>query len=185
MNEWLARASRWQLGLLMGLSCGSGTAVVLGVLGGEGWTQALAGAIGAAVGGAGIGATLLHGQARRRADAVAGLPAPARRTASRAAFRGPVPEDPEARGAAYALTQQALAEHRRRRVVGVLGAVVILAMLVNLAVQGSAWWWLVVAGTLGLLVHGWFVLPGRLRSRAELLNPGAGGVNVGRTDGAG
>lgn len=166
-------APRWQVALVMGLSCGLGAGLLLAVVG-EGWSGALPGAVGAALGGGLVGATLLRGQVRRRAEAVAGLPAPDRRVAGRASLRGAVPEDPETRAAAYALTQQALAEHRRRRVLGIVGSLVMLAMLVNLAVQASPWWWLGVAGAVALLVHGWLVLPGRLRRRAELLRPSVG-----------
>jgi hypothetical protein len=171
VNEWLARASRWQLGLVMGLSCGLGTGLGIAVIAGNGWADAVPGMIGAGVGGFLVGATLLHGQVRRRTEAVAGLPAADQRAAGRAFLRGPVPQDPETRAAAYALTQNALAEHGRRRVVGVLGSLVVLAMLVNLAVRASPWWWLGVAATVGLLVHGWFFLPRRLRRRADLLGP--------------
>jgi len=169
----MARAPRWQLALVMGLTCGTGAGLLLAVVG-EGWSGALPGAAGAALGGGLMGATLLRGQVRRRAQAVAGLPVPDRRAAGRASLRGPVPEDPGTRAAAYALAQQGLAEHRRRRVLGIVGSLVVLAMLVNLAVQTSPWWWLGVAGTVGLLVHGWLVLPGRLRRRADLLRPSAG-----------
>ncbi|WP_324274874.1 hypothetical protein [Blastococcus brunescens] len=171
VNDWLTRAPRWQLGLVMGLCCGLGTGFGIAVIAGDGWADAVPGLVGAGVGGFIVGATLLHGQIRRRTEAVAGLPAADRRAAERAFLRGPVPEDPETRAAAYALTQNALAEQRRRRVVGVVGSLVIVAMLVNLAVQASPWWWVGVAATLGLLVYGWFVLPRRLRRRADLLRP--------------
>ncbi|MGY1720184.1 hypothetical protein ACI8AG_14175 [Blastococcus sp. SYSU DS0552] len=174
MNEWLTRASRTQLGLIMGLFCGAGAAFGVAVLGGQGWSAAVPGAVGAAIGGGLVGATLMHGQLRRQAEAVGVLGGRARRAAGRASLRGPVPEDPETRAAAYALVEHALAERRRNRVPSVVGAVVLLAMTVYLAVQASPWWWVGVAVLAGLLAYGWFVLPRRLRRRAELLDPDAG-----------
>ena len=44
-------------------------------------------------------------------------------------------------------------------------------VLVNLAVQASPWWWVGVAVSVGLLAHGWFLAPARLRRRAEVLRP--------------
>ncbi|NEK85864.1 hypothetical protein GCU60_08825 [Blastococcus saxobsidens] len=180
MNEWLAGASRAQLALVMGLFCGIGGALGVVVIAGEGWAGALPAAIGAGLGGGLIGATLLHGQLRRRAEALGPLPAATRRAAERASLRGPVPEDPGTRAAAHALARTALAEHRRRRVVGIVSALFVLAMLVFLAVQASPWWWAGVAAAIGLLVHGWVVLPRRLERRAELLQPSSGGPDGGR-----
>ncbi|WP_170182277.1 hypothetical protein [Blastococcus colisei] len=50
-----------------------------------------------------------------------------------------------------------------------MSALFVLGVLVNLAVQASPWWWLGVAVDAGLLAHGWFVHPRRLRRRADLL----------------
>ena len=181
MNEWIARASRGQLALVMGLCCGIGAGLGVAVVGGEGWAGALPAAIGTGLGGGLVGGTLLHRQAGRRTEALGQLPVPARRAAERASLRGPVPEHPETRAAASALARTALAEHRRRRVLGVVSALFILAMLVNLAVQASPWWWIGVAATGGLLVHGWFVFPRQLRRRVELLQPSSSGPDEART----
>ena len=171
MNEWLARASRWQLGVIMGLSCGLIAGLLVGVVFGDGWSGALPAGIGTAVGGLILGTTIVHGQLQRQAEAVGVLSGPVRRSAGRASLWGPVPEDPATRAAAYALTQHALAEQRRGRVFGVVNTLVVVAVLVVLAIQASPWWWIAVALGVGLPVFGGFVLPRRLRRRAELLRP--------------
>lgn len=166
--------------MIMGLCCGIGGAVGLAVIAGEGWAGALPGAIGAGLGGALIGGTLLHAQLRRRAEALGPLPAADRRAAERASVRGPVPEDPGTRAAARALARTALAEQRRRRVLGLVSALFILASQVFLAVQASPWWWVGVAATTGLVVYGSFLLPRRLERRVELLGPPSGGPDGGQ-----
>ena len=155
----------------MGLACGIGAAAGVALTGDPGRGGALAVGLGTGVGGALVGAFLVYGSVRRQADAVGVLSTPVRRAAGRASLWGPVPEDPETRAAAYALTQHALEERRRRPVIGVVSALILLAMTVNLAVQASPRWWIAVAIMIGLLVYAWFVLPRRLRRRADLLRP--------------
>jgi hypothetical protein len=169
VNDWLARASRWQVGVFVGLLAGLGAAVLVGLVAGGGWRGALTGAVGAGFGGAILGATLLHGQVQRQVEAVGVLSTPVRRAAGRASLWGPAPEDPETREAAAKLAEHALAERQRHRALGVVSSPVVTGMLVNLAVRASPWWWIAVAANVALLVHGWFLLPRRLRRRIELL----------------
>lgn len=164
----MARASRWQLALLMGLCSGAGTAAGVALAGDPGWSVMLPVAA-AAVGGGLIGATVLHPKVRRQTEAVGVLPTPVRRAAGRASLGGAVPRDADTRAAALALAQHALAERRRGRVVGVVGSLVMVAFLVNAAIQASPWWWIGVALAAGGLGYGWLVLPRRLRRRIELL----------------
>lgn len=169
MNAWLARATRWQLGVSFGLLCGLGTGVLVASLGRDGWAGFLPAALGAGIAGGLFGATVLRGQVRRQVDAVGVLPAPARRAAGRASLGGAVPDDPDARAAAYALARHALGEQRRHRVLGVLGSLVIVGLLVRLALGSSPWWWVGVAVVCAGTAYGQLVLPRRLRRRADLL----------------
>ncbi len=171
MNAWLERATRWQLGVSFGLLCGLGTGVLVASLGRDGWAGFLPAALGAGIAGGLFGATVLRAQVRRQVEAVGVLPAAARRAAGRASLGGAVPDDPDARAAAYALTQQALEEQGRHRLVGVLGSLVVLGLLVRLALWGSPWWWVGVAVVGPGVVYGRLLLPRRLRRRAELLRP--------------
>lgn len=168
----MARASRWQIGLLFGLVCGLGAGLTLL---GAGWTDALTAALATGLGGAVLGATLVHGQIRRQTESVGVLPPRVRRSAGRASLWGPVPEDPETRASALALARHSLAERERSRVLGVVSALVIAAMLVNLALRASPWWWVAVAAHVGLFAYAFLVLPRRLRRRIELLQEPAGG----------
>jgi hypothetical protein len=166
----MARASRGQLGLVMGLLAGTGGAVGAGLGAGEGWSGALSAGIGTGVGCAILGATLVHGLIRRRTEAVGELPAPVRRAAGRASLRGPVPEDPVTRTAALALAENAQAEQGRRAAFALVGSLIVVAMLVNLAVQRSPWWWVGVLLAVAGIAFGHLVLPRQLRRRIDLLS---------------
>ena len=164
----MARASRWQWALVMGLCCGGGAGVGTALAADPGWSGLLpVGA--AAVGGGLVGATVVHGKVRRQTEAVGVLPTPVRRAAGRASLWGAVPRDARTRAAALALAQHTLAEQRRGRVVGVAGSLVFVAFLVNAAIQASPEWWIGVVLAIGGLGYGWLVLPGRLCRRIELL----------------
>lgn len=171
MNAWLARATRWQLGVSFGLLCGLGTGVLVASMGHDGWAGFLPAALGAGIAGGLFGATVLRAQVRRQVEAVGVLPARARRAAGRASMGGAVPDDPDTRAAAYALARHALEEQGRHRLLGVLGSLVIVGMLVRLALAGSPWWWVGVVVVGAGFVYGRFVLPKRLRRRAALLRP--------------
>jgi hypothetical protein len=171
VNEWMARASRWQLGVAFGLLCGLLTGLLWATLGGAGWTGFLSGAIGTGIAGGPVGATLLRAQVRGRTEAIGVHPPAVRRAAGRAALGGAVPDDPDTRAAAYAMTQQGLEDQQRHRLLGLLGSLVFLGLIVRLALTSSPWWWVGVAVVLAGLAYGQLVLPRRLRRRAELLRP--------------
>lgn len=164
----MARASRGQHALVMGLAMGAGAAIGVAARG-LGLAAVLATAIVSAAGGAVIGGTLLHGKIRRETAAVGVLRGPVRRSAGRAALWGRVPENPETRAAAHSLAEHVLSEHRRTRVVGVVSGLFATLLLVVAAVLASPWWWIGAAVVAGLVAYGQFVLPARLRRRVELL----------------
>src|SRR5688572_6357374 len=99
-------------------------------------------AVGAGVGGAIVGSSVMYGQIRRQVEAVGVLSGSRRRAVGRASLWGPVPEGPETRAVAAKLAEHALVERQRRRGFGVVSALVVLAMVVNLAIRPSPWWWI-------------------------------------------
>jgi hypothetical protein len=169
VNEWLARASRGQLALFVGLLSALSAGVVVGLIFQRGWSGAGMVAVSAGIGGAILGSSMVYGLIRREVEAVGVLSGSRRRAVARASLWGAVPEDPETRAVAAKLAEHALAERQRRRGLGVVSSLVVLAMVVNLAVRASPWWWIGVAGVVALTVHGLFFLPRRLRRRMELL----------------
>jgi hypothetical protein len=110
---------------------------------------------------------------RRRVRAATGGATPGQVIEStRAAFRGPVPADPEARRVAYDLARHQLDELRRRRAFALVTFGFFTALSVVLALTDDPWFWLIALMFAGFL--GWAVwLPGHLRRRIELLRPDA------------
>lgn len=147
MRTWLAEASRPTLSLLVGGY--SGALIVLGLIvvrEERWWVALLAGVVVGALAGVVVG-PVLHRQYDPVRGAVGPLAAPTRRAALRAASRGPVPEDDDARAAALELVEHQLAEYRRQWWLTwtVLPFGVLLTTL--LALTDSPWWWLAVAPT--------------------------------------
>ncbi|MFI5706661.1 hypothetical protein [Kribbella sp. NPDC051620] len=103
--------------------------------------------------------------------AMGDAPVDVRRAAAKAAWKGPVPADPEVRAAALRLAEEHLAKTRKARVLVFVGVGLVLISAVASAVTGSPWRLLFVALYVPLLVT---VLraPGRLRRRiAQLSEP--------------
>lgn len=94
------------------------------------------------------------------------------RRVRRASWRGPVPADPDEREAAHDLALDHLRDLDRQRYWGPAMFLVMAVLSAGVALTGPAWVWLTVpvwiAGAAG---HPY--LRGRLRERAELLEPGA------------
>lgn len=94
------------------------------------------------------------------------------RRVRRAASRGPVPADADEREAAHDLALDHLRELDRQRYWAPALFVAMAAVWAGVALTGPAWVWVLVPVLLASAVgHPW--LRGRMRSRAELLAPGA------------
>jgi hypothetical protein len=88
----------------------------------------------------------------------------------RAASRGPVPEDPDEREAAYDLALDHLHELDRQRYWAPALFVGLAVVWTGVALSGPAWVWVLVPLLLVAAVgHPW--LRGRMRERAALLAP--------------
>lgn len=92
-----------------------------------------------------------------------------RRQALRAAWKGPVPADPEVRAAAISVAQEQLRQARRARPILIIVAACGLVAAVGSAVVGSAWQLLTAAPHLFLLAA-FFLSPKRLHNRLALLS---------------
>lgn len=139
-----------------------------GLLRGDGWPAVL---IGGAISGLIFGAlmgTFAHRMYHRQREAVGAVPADVERAASRASWRGPVPEDPEVRAVALRLIHHQLAEARRRRTFHLVVSTMFVALYVVVAVTRSPWWWLAVA-VFAVLLAMTLLVPRRLHRRAEML----------------
>lgn len=136
----------------------------------ESWAEVL---VRAAVVGAGAGAVVAFVHRRRSAeDPDDQSPRAVGRRVRRAASRGPVPEDPDEREAAHelALDHVRVLEGQRYWAPVTFGATAALAA--GVALTGPAWVWATVPVWLAAAAgHPW--LRSRMRSRAELLAPGA------------
>jgi len=171
VRTWLSEASRSTLSLLVGGY--TGALVVLGLLvvrSERWWVALLAGVAVGCLAGLLVG-PLLHRQYASVRSAVEPLDAGSRRAAFRAASRGPVPEDDDARAAAHELVVHQLAEYRRQWWLTwtVLPFGVLLTAL--LALTDAPWWWLGTAATTGAALAA-AVRPRLLARRAVLLQPG-------------
>jgi hypothetical protein len=98
-------------------------------------------------------------------------PVDVRRAAVKAAWKGPVPADPEVRAAALRLAQEHLAKTGKARLLVFVGVGLVLISAVGSAVTGSPWRLLFIALYVPLLVTV-VRAPNRLRRRiAELSEP--------------
>jgi hypothetical protein len=167
VNDWLAHASRWQLALITGIPFG----VVMGVYAGvqsERWPVAV---IGGALGGVIVGPVMgafAYRQNRSVRETIGGAAVESRRRIVRAAWRGPVPDDPEDRAAAARLADHQRAQMRRTRTLSVGVFAVFLVLESYLAIARSPWFWLAAAFMAGMLALS-LLTPRRLERRAERL----------------
>jgi hypothetical protein len=166
----LLNAPRWVVGLISGLPFGVVMGVMTGLRRGR-WMDALIeGVIAAVVYGAVMG-VVMHRRFGRYRDAVGDVPQSEVRRAVRGAGQGRVPDDPEARGAAYRLLTTQAADLRRQRpwALGVLG--VMAASGIFLAISQRQLWWETSLLWLAWLIFlvSYLVVPHRLRRRLEVL----------------
>ncbi|RBY76547.1 hypothetical protein DQ239_13440 [Blastococcus sp. TF02-09] len=170
MRERLLHAPAWVLGLLNGSLFGSFWAVWTHYGDGESWTASLVqGGLLGIFFGAVMGA-VQHRQQRGVREVAERSPEGLSKRVRRAAFRGPVPPDPQVRAAAHGLAVAQWEQYDRQRRwasplfgLGALGSALV-------ALTDNAWWWLgVPAWALAAVGHPW--MRTRLRRRAELLRP--------------
>lgn len=167
LRERLLNAPRWVLGVVAAAPFGLVMGVEAGLRRGR-WTDALIeGVLAGSVYGV-IMAFVVHRRYGRYREAIGGVRQRDVRRAAREARRGKVPEDPEARRAAYRLLDLQLGELRRQRKWAPVFFVLLLALSVFLAVSQSAWWWCITPVWLGFAAM-YFVYPHRLEPRLELL----------------
>ena len=127
----------------------------------------LSGAVSGLLFGAFMGPFTARTHARIRA-ATGPLPDSTRREASRATWRGPVPQDPQTRAAALRLAEHQRDELVRHRVANLAVFAFFLALGLLLAITRSPWW-LLTSGLWAFLLattHWW---PRRLERRLALL----------------
>jgi hypothetical protein len=163
----LLSAPRWVVGLVFGVVFGGVMGVATGLRHGR-WTEALIeGVIAGVIYGLLMG-VVMHRRFSRYHEAMGGVPQRDVRRAAREARKGKVPEDPEARRAAYRVLDTQLGELRRQRRWAPAFLVLMVAGSVFLALAETPWWWLGVPFWLGVLgMH--VMAPRRMGARLELL----------------
>ena len=168
MRRWMLDAPRWVLALVAGIPFGLSQALSTRFVEDTSWTYAL---VAGAVAGLFFGAFLsvvLHRMNRQVREAVGELPETQLKHATRASWRGPVPEDATTREAAHRLLVSQLGQARRQRVWVVPLVVFMGALTVYLAGTDSPWWWPALALWAVLAIgHLWW--PVRLQRRVRLL----------------
>lgn len=93
-----------------------------------------------------------------------------RRQALRAAWKGPVPADPEVRAAAIEVAQEQLRQMRRTRLILVVAVTVGLVATIASAITGSPWRMLYTLPYVVLFAAAFVLTPRRLRHRLALLS---------------
>jgi MFS family permease len=168
VREHLLRAPWWVHSLMSGVPFGVVMALLERLRDDEPWGAAVSGGV---PGGVLFGAVMgpfLQRQAARTLAATGPMAPWIRRAATRAAWRGPVPADPEVRAAALRVVDHQLAEWQRRRTFLVGTYAFFTGLCVVLALTSSAWWWLAALGFGGMLGVS-VLMPGWLRRRRTLL----------------
>lgn len=168
MRERLLHAPVWVLGLVNGVLFGLFWTAWSRYGDGESWTSSLAtGAVLGVVFGCVMG-VVQHRQQRGVRDAAVHSPEGLSKRVRRAAFRGPVPEQPEVREAARVLALAQLAQYERQRRWAPTFFVFVALLSAALAVTNNPWWWgAVVAWIIASIGHPW--AQRRLSRRAALL----------------
>ncbi|TDU83396.1 hypothetical protein EV138_5860 [Kribbella voronezhensis] len=142
----------------------------VGLIDGGSWREALlpAATVGVIVG---LGTAMaLKYRWRTEQHALGPIPAEDRRTAMRAARKGPAPADPEVRAAALRLAQRQLQEVRRRYpLLAIAGAVYAAADLIGVFVY-SHWYLLIPAVLVVPMAISLARTPKQLRARIALLS---------------
>ena len=164
----MLNARRWVLALVLGVPFGLSQALATRFSQDTSWTYALVwGAIAGLFFGP-IMSVVLHRKNRQMREAVGQLPETQLKQATRASWRGPIPEDPATREAAHRLLVSQLDQARRQRVWVAPLLVLMAGWTVYLAVTESPWWWPALALWAVVAVgHLWW--PVRLQRRVRLL----------------
>ncbi|MEU4392196.1 hypothetical protein [Kribbella sp. NPDC023855] len=101
--------------------------------------------------------------------ALGDVPKDARRVALKAAWKGPIPTDPETRAAAIHVAQEQLRQMRRSRPILIIALSLGLVAAVGGAIVDSPWRLLYVLPFAGLLAQ-FLIAPRRIRRRLALLS---------------
>jgi Flp pilus assembly protein TadB len=167
LRQRLLSAPRWVLVVVSGIPFGAAMGVMGGLDRGS-WTQGL---IEGAITGVAYGllmGVVLRRQFGRYREAMGNVSQSDVRRAVRDARHGRVPDDPEARRAAYRLLSTQVGQLRRQRRWAPAFLLLMIAIGVLLAVTQSPWWWVAVPIWVGALtLH--LVLPRRMDRQLDLL----------------
>lgn len=167
LRQRFLTAPRWVVGLVSGVPFGLVMGVGNGLRHGSWRDGLIEGVIAGAFYGVFMG-LFMHRQLRRYREAMGGVPRSEVRRAAREARRGRVPEDPEARHAAYRVLTVQLEQLRRQRRWAVPFFVLVIALSVFLALTRSPEGWLAAAlCTVLLAFH--LAMPRLMHRRLELL----------------
>jgi hypothetical protein len=158
------------LALVAGLPFGGAMALYRGLIDGDGWRHALVGGGIAGLVFGGLMGPVLYRQNRRLRQVIGELSVRDIRRVGRAAWRGPVPADPEIRSAAYRLAVHRLSQNRDLRVLGVVVLAGWLLVCVILALTQTPWFWLEVL-LVAAILGAYLAQQRRLERRAALLAP--------------
>ena len=164
----MLNAPRWVLAVVMGVPAGLGAGLGTRLAQDGSWTSALVSGVFVGLFSGSILGVVMHRKNRQVREAVGELPEARLAQATRAGWRGPVPEDPATREAAHRLLVSQLGQARRQRVWVVPLLVLMAGWTVYLAVSESPWWWSALAlWAVAAIGHLW--LPVRLQRRVHLL----------------
>lgn len=141
MRTRLLDAPWWVLGLVSGIPFGAVMAVTSLLDGGSVGSAVVSAIVSGVIFGALMG--VFQARMNRRArEAVGDVSADRAAVVHRSAVRGPVPDDPEVRGAAVRLVAHQLEQSRRNLVWSMVVFGAFLLLSVWLAVTSSSpWWW--------------------------------------------
>jgi membrane associated rhomboid family serine protease len=172
MRDYLQNAPRWAWILIMGFSFGASMTVLGRLFISGSWAASVVGGV---IGGALYGAFMgpfIYRQRRQLSVAAGGLSSGERRTAARAATRGPVPSDQQIRLAAARIAGKQLDSLARMRTFTLTTFGVAIVAYAFQAVTTTPLWWAAVAffGAMFVMQLWW---PRRLRRRIDLLTADA------------
>jgi hypothetical protein len=143
VQRWLINAPLWVTFLAVALPCGAAFTLVLGLQGLSWIISAVVGAWAGALYGC-LVAPIVERNYRSVREAMAGLSPEDWKTALRATWRGPAPEEPATRAAAAWIVGDQLAQVRRRRTPFLIGYSLVVLLAIYLAVVQWPWFWAAV-----------------------------------------
>lgn len=168
MRDRLNLMPTWAL-LLILWAIWAATGFVMGALSGldPRWNAGLAGGLGLIAAAAFTAGLKIRFRWENRA--LGDVSKDVRRLALRAAWKGPVPTDPEVRTAAIAVAEEQLRQMRRTRPILIVALALGLVAVTGSAITGSPWQLLYNLPYIFVLVATFAVAPRRLRKRLVLL----------------